>query len=180
MLVGVVVCCGGCAATASPMIEQSIVNSPATSAGLTIYIQTHTPFATSDGPAFGLRIDHFVQASPYVDYDRSRYLFEFGYSQIPRGYRRSIGWELMAMVGAARGAMGASEPTRIAFAGGAAFALPIRLGDAAFGDNALLRPTFLLVPFLNATFAYPVAEQFQPQIGGGIGFRIHLDSTLFP
>ncbi len=162
------------------MVEQSIVNSPSTSAGLGIELQTHTPFATSDGFAMGVRIDHFVQASPYVDYDRSRYLAEFGYSLIPRGYRRSIGFEVFGLLGAARGAMGASEPTRIALAGGATFALPIRLGDAAFGDNALLRPTFLLVPFLTATFAYPVADQFQPQIGGGIGFRIHLDSTLFP
>lgn len=178
-LVGIL-SCSGCAAQMAPIGEVAFPNSTSGAAGLGIEIQTHSPFGTSDGFALGVRIDHFVQVNPYVDYDRSRYLFEAGWSSIPRGYRRRFGFEVFGLVGAGRGAMGAEEPTRIAFVGGFVTGVPIRIVEADFGDNGVLRPTIMVVPFLTGTVAYPVANEYQLQLGGGIGIRVHLDSTLLP
>ncbi|CAN5140289.1 hypothetical protein BH09MYX1_BH09MYX1_05500 [soil metagenome] len=158
LLVGIL-SCTGCALTASPIGEVSFPHGTSGAAGVGIDLQFHTPFHASDGLAFGVRMDHLIQASPYVDYDRSRYLIEVGGSWLPRGYRRHVGFEMLALAGVARGAMGAADPTGAAFSTGLVVGLPIRIGEADFGDNPLFRPTFLLVPFITTTFAYPVATE---------------------
>lgn len=171
----------GCSATLAPAVDGSVFHNPSWRAGAAIEIQTHTPARTAEGLAFGLRVEHFVQAHPYVDYDQSRYLAEIGASWIPRGYRRYVGVEFFGLAGIARGSMGAADATPIAGVLGASFGVPIRLTEAAFGDDALLQPTFLLVPYVIMTGAYPIApSQGQLSFGGGIGVRIHLDSTLLP
>lgn len=171
----------GCSATLAPMVEGGLIKHPSVATGLGLEIQTHLPARSAEGLTFGLRVSHLVQVAPYVDYDRSHWQAEVGYATVPRGFRRWVGFEAFALLGVVRGALGAPDPTPVAGTLGISLGMPIRLTPQRFGDDEILRYTWMLVPFVTAGGAFPIAPgEGQLQIGGGLAFRIHLDSTLVP
>lgn len=171
----------GCSLTVAAVGEGGVVNSPNAAAGVRLEGVAHLPDQAGDGLAFGLRIDHFAQIAPGVTYDRSRYEAMVGWAFVPRGFHRPIGYEVFARLGGARGAMGAAESTPLALTGGLTGGLPIRISGSLFGEDEILRFTFIFVPQLDVGFAGPVeGASWQLQFGGSLGIRVHLDSTLLP
>jgi hypothetical protein len=161
--------------------EGSVINAPNAAMGPRIEGVMHLPNQAGDGLALGLRMDHFAQLAPGATYDRSRYELLFGYAYVPRGFRRSWGWEVFGRVGGARGAMGGAESTPVAFSAGATAGLPIRISPSHFGEDEVLRFTFMFVPQLDVGLAGPVeSDHWQFQFGGSLGIRMHFDSTLLP
>lgn len=160
--------------------DGALVTAPNAAAGVRLEAITHLPQQAGDGLAFGLRIDHFAQFAPGVTYDRSRYEAMIGAAFVPRGFHRRVGYDLFARVGGARGAMGGAESTPLALTGGLTAGLPIRFSGSLFGEDEVLRFTFIFVPQLDVGFAGPVEGGWQFQVGGSLGLRVYFDSTLLP
>lgn len=170
----------GCSLTGGPVVERGLINSPTWAAGVRVDALGHLPVRAANGLAFGVRLDHLAQAAPGATYDRSRYEALVGYSYVPRGFRRTFGFDALARVGFARGAMGGLASTPAAFSAGASFALPIRLSPSRFGADEIIRYTFMLVPQFDVGFACPIEGTQQLQLSLGLGLRVHLDSALLP
>jgi len=170
----------GCSVMAAAVGEGAVGTAPNAAAGVRLEAVAHCPQRAGDGWAGGLRIDHVTQFAPGVTYDRSRYELMFGLAYVPRGFRRWWGYDLFVRAGFSRGAMGGAESTPIALAAGATVGLPLRVTKSRFGEDEVLRGTVMFVPQLDVGFAGPVEGGWQLQIGGSVGFRVYLDSTLLP
>lgn len=171
----------GCSVTLGALGEGTLRKAEtSTAAGVRVEWQAHAPGTSADGFAFGFRLDHLFQATPAAGYDRSRWEGLLGWGVVPRGYRRNFGVDLLARVGFARGALGGAAPTPAALSVGASFALPMRLNAPRFGDDEVLRLTYMIVPFLDAGLLWSPDLGPQFQVGGGLALRIHVDSALLP
>jgi hypothetical protein len=171
----------GCSVTAGALAETSVLGPhPSTAAGLRVDWHTRRLSTSAEGLTLGLRFDHLFQLDPGTTYDRSRWEGLVGFSVVPRGYRRRVGVDLLARVGAARGALGGALPTPIALSAGATLGMPIQLNAPDFGDDEVLRFTVMLVPFADVGLLYAPDLGAQLVVGGGLGLRVHFDSALLP
>jgi hypothetical protein len=148
--------------------------------GVRIDWQTRLLNSSADGFTVGARFDHLFSVAPGTPFDGTRWEGLVGYTSVPRGYRRWHGYDLLARVGFARGALGGGVATPAAFVAGATFGFPIRLFPSDFGADEGLRGTLMLVPFVDLGFLWAPELSRRLQLGGGLAVRIHLDSALLP
>lgn len=175
-----------CSVTVGALGEATVGRVATTAAvGARVDWQTRRLSESGEGLTLGARLDHLAQVEPGVTYDRSRWELLGGFSVVPRGFRRTVGFDLLLRAGVARGALGGLTSTPLAFSTGLSLALPMRvvvpdLLTARFGDDEVLRWTLMVVPFVDAGFLWSPDLGPQGQFNVGAALRLHFDSALLP
>jgi hypothetical protein len=172
-------CSSGCAIGVAGLYERGLLNESPDWGGIRVEGLVHSHLSTSVGPSFGLRIDHLFMRG--ADSDRTRYEALFGWSSIPRGTFKIVGFEAYLHGGISRGTFSSESASWGALGTGLSFGLPIRIVPVDFGEDPVFRMTLLLVPQADFGFTYRLDNKTtQLQVDVALGLRLHIDSALAP
>jgi hypothetical protein len=153
--------------------------------GLMHFSRGRSVLSRGEGPVAGTRVEVLRRVGVASDQPwQPRFSVLVGYSTSPLPYRPRVGIEPLLALG--YGEYPVAGATRGSLSAGGRIAVPVRLtaSKPAWDADSIADLTPMIVPFLGASFYYPVERGsdsiVRGELNGGLLVRCHLWSPLSP